>query len=135
MHDDPISAQLEPSSRPQGRILVVDDDEEARYVYQAHLAEEGHDVACAATGGEALEMLQAQPFDLVITDLDMPEMNGFALIRFLVRLRPELPIFICTGVDMEAGLPDDVNEIIMGTLRKPVPCEQLSRAAVAWVRD
>ncbi len=122
------------NSRQQGRILVVDDDEEARYVYQAHLQEEGHAVACAATGGEALKLIEAEAFDLVITDLDMPEMNGFALIRYLVRLRPELPIFICTGVEMEAGLPEDVGEIVMGTLHKPVPCEQLSRAAVAWVR-
>jgi two-component system chemotaxis response regulator CheY len=71
------------------RILAVDDSPVMRQMVKATLAEAGHEVSQAANGEEALRMAAAQVFDMVITDLNMPVMDGLALIR---KLR-ELPAY------------------------------------------
>ena len=71
------------------RILAVDDSPVMRQMVKATLAEAGHEVAQAANGEEALRMAAGQVFDMVITDLNMPVMDGLALIR---KLR-ELPAY------------------------------------------
>jgi Response regulator containing CheY-like receiver, AAA-type ATPase, and DNA-binding domains len=59
------------------RILVVDDNEANRDMLSRRLARQGHGVEMAAGGLEALERLGAEPFDLVLLDIMMPEMNGY----------------------------------------------------------
>jgi class 3 adenylate cyclase/CheY-like chemotaxis protein len=63
-----------------GHILVVDDIEANRELLSRRLAREGHDVAVAAGGVEALEMLRRDEFDLVLLDLMMPDLNGFEVL-------------------------------------------------------
>ena len=80
------------------RILAVDDSPVMRQMVKATLAEAGHEVAQAANGEEALRVAATQSFDMVITDLNMPVMDGLALIRNL-RLRPaykEMPMIALT---------------------------------------
>jgi len=68
------------------RILAVDDSPVMRQMVKATLAEAGHTVSQAANGEEALRIAAAQVFDMVITDLNMPVMDGLALIRSLRQL-------------------------------------------------
>jgi PAS domain S-box-containing protein len=63
------------------RILVVDDDEAGRLMLEALLSGHGHDVVTAHDGVEALEVAQEAPFDLVVTDILMPRMDGYQLCR------------------------------------------------------
>lgn len=79
------------------RILVVDDDAPIRNLVQTILATDGHEVFCAGDGKEAIRFLQESPFDLVITDLIMPEMEGLEMIRKVRKQRPELKIIAMTG--------------------------------------
>ena len=62
----------------KGTILVVDDERSIRVGLNGLLAKEGYEVTTAESGGEALQILNGQPFDLVLTDLRMPGLDGVA---------------------------------------------------------
>ena len=84
-----------------GRILVVDDLENNRFLLQEILTLAGHEVALAESGAAALAWLERQPADLVLLDLLMPSMNGLEVLLAL-RRRPalaELPVLVLSGVD------------------------------------
>jgi len=76
------------SGRRQARILIVDDDEMIRQAFTAILVRAGYQTREAANGREALESYRAEPADLVLTDLYMPDTDGIELI---IRMRTEFP--------------------------------------------
>jgi len=79
------------------RILVVDDDEKLRLLYQERLEEEGYEVILAADGGEALRRAQEDKPDVVVLDIAMPVMDGIdALIRILEHDN-KLPVILNTA--------------------------------------
>jgi DNA-binding response OmpR family regulator len=78
-------------------ILVVDDEEAIRLLYQVELREAGYQVRAAADGAEALRMVgEARP-DLMTIDLRMPGMDGVELLRRVRENHRDLPIIICTA--------------------------------------
>jgi len=79
------------------RILVVDDEELARFTIRDILETAGHDVEEAGNGNEALSSQAANSFDLVITDLIMPEKEGVETIVELRRDFPDLKIIAISG--------------------------------------
>jgi YesN/AraC family two-component response regulator len=74
------------------RILVVDDDAIVRHLLQIVLKQSGHEVVEAQNGREGLQHYQAEPAALVITDLQMPEMNGLQMIKEIRQDFPEAVI-------------------------------------------
>ncbi len=62
------------------RVLAVDDEPHMTRVVATWLTKNGHEVVCASDGGAALELLRAEPFDVLITDVDMPHMDGLSLL-------------------------------------------------------
>ncbi len=87
------------------RILVVDDNEANRDMLSRRLARQGHGVAMASSGQEALDSLAAQPFDLVLLDIMMPGMNGYEVLERLkgdAALR-HIPVIMITAMtEMES---------------------------------
>ncbi len=79
------------------RILVVDDEESIRDLLRLVLTGEGYSVVTASGGEEAIEYLEAQRFDLVITDLVMPTVNGVEVLRAAKRIDPAYPVIVITG--------------------------------------
>jgi PAS domain S-box-containing protein len=81
------------------RILFVDDEETLVVLNQQLLATLGYAVTARTNPLEALEFFRSQPdnFDLVITDMTMPKMTGEELARELIKIRPDIPIILCTG--------------------------------------
>ncbi|MBI2997211.1 MAG: response regulator, partial [Deltaproteobacteria bacterium] len=65
----------------RGCLLVVDDDETNRKILSGRLESEGHKVSVAENGRRALEIIQAEPFDLIIRDILMPEMDGYQVLK------------------------------------------------------
>ncbi|MDE3181105.1 MAG: sigma-54-dependent Fis family transcriptional regulator [Acidobacteriota bacterium] len=110
----------------KNRILVVDDDQSLRRVFEVQLEQEGYTAASAASARQALSMLQLQSFDLVITDLKMAELSGIELLKQIRSLYPETIIIILTAFGsvetavaaMKAGAYD--------YLTKPVHPEEMS---------
>jgi CheY-like chemotaxis protein len=93
----PVEA-LSPSTS-KGRILFVDDEEMLARLGQQMLEHLGYEVVTHTRSLEALAAFQAAPdaFDLVIADQTMPVMTGELLVQELRRLRPDIPIILCTG--------------------------------------
>ena len=90
------------------------------------LAEEGYEATVAADGEEASGLLSSWKPDLVVTDLDMPRLDGRALVRRVRQLRPGTPILVLSACsDTEIGAPTD------GFFPKPIQIESL----LARIRD
>lgn len=79
------------------RILVIDDEELARFTLREILQAAGHDVSEAKNGNEGIAFQKAQPFDLVVTDIIMPEKEGVETIIELKRDYPDLKIIGISG--------------------------------------
>ena len=108
-------------------ILVVEDDTEVREAVRRYLKGQGHHVVEAANGIEALAQLKVQTVDLVLTDIDMPEMHGIELIQRVRQETPEMPIVVMTGVRETVNVLE--HELgIQHVLTKPFELEDLSHA-------
>ena len=79
------------------RLLVVDDERDIRHLYAAELEDEGYQVETAGTGGEAAELLQQKPFDLVLLDIQMRNESGLQILQKIVQERTDLPVILCTA--------------------------------------
>jgi len=79
------------------RILVIDDEELVRYSLKRVLEGAGFDVAEAGDGDQGLKAVEAQSFDLVITDIIMPNKEGIETVIDLKRLRPDLKVVAMSG--------------------------------------
>lgn len=88
---------VNPSHRRMTRILLAEDDESMRGFLARGLERAGHDVVAMENGVDALERLKAEPFDLLLTDIVMPMMDGIELARHASELDPGLKIMFITG--------------------------------------
>ena len=93
----------EPADKPMiagtGRLLFVDDEETLEALAQKHLRRIGYRLTTRLDSREALATFRAQPdwFDAVVTDFEMPEINGVQLCQEVRKIRPGIPVFLCTG--------------------------------------
>jgi DNA-binding NtrC family response regulator len=112
------------------RILFVDDEEALARWGQLTLEPLGYHVVACTSGTEALRILRESPqaFDLLITDQTMPGMTGEVLAREVWRIRPELPIILCTGASLTMTPVKAKRLGIRAYLVKPVLKQDLSRA-------
>lgn len=81
------------------KLLVVDDDPVMRNLIRAILIPEGHDLTLCASAPEAIGILYVQQFDLVLTDIIMPDHDGFEVIKAARTLRSEMPVVILSAID------------------------------------
>ena len=119
--------QAAPAGRP--RILVVDDEASIRDLLSKTLALAEYDVDLAPDGRSALDRLRITPYDLLITDLKMPGVDGLTVIREGRRLRPDIPVIIITGYSTEASAIEAVNLGVSGYLTKPFRVPRVLAAA------
>jgi CheY-like chemotaxis protein len=108
-------------------ILVIEDDASVRVLLAQILEDAGYQTYEAANGREGLEQFRAKPMDLVITDLEMPEMNGLDLILELTRAFLDVKVIAVSGHS-----PDDLQTArLLGarqTFQKPLDLSALLRA-------
>lgn len=107
-------------------VLVIDDEPFVRETLTEMLSELTHKVVATDGGREALAQFKAQTFDLVFTDLAMPEMDGWATARALRKLRPEVPVVLVTGYGATAKPPSGELDLISGIICKPFDFAQVS---------
>jgi two-component system NtrC family sensor kinase len=116
------------------RVVVVDDDDYVREVTEMVLAGAGHSVRATANGFEALRWLEEQPWDLLILDLRMPEIDGPTLYREVLARWPAAAshVLFVSGVAEIPHYDDTVKTLNVPVLVKPFTLDAL-RAAVARV--
>lgn len=131
----PVPGQTAPSL--QGlRLLLVDDEEDARDVGLAALRELGADVTAAASAREAQALLSTQRFDVLVSDIGMPEMDGLTLIRRL-REQPATAALPAVALTAFAMLPDRQAGLAAGFQRyvaKPIDMRLLASAILEALR-
>ena len=123
--------------RGNQRIMVVDDEESIRNLMEEILCNGGYRVDVFADGTAAWSALSAEPqaWDLLITDLTMPGMTGAELSRKAARIRPGLPIIICTGYNEMLGSAQG-QELTTGvSLQKPVTMQELLEAVAEVLQE
>jgi two-component system NtrC family response regulator len=107
------------------KILLADDDAALRRVIQFKLKQMGYDVTVAADGEEALAILKNNRFDLLLTDMRMPKLNGIELLERAKQVQPELEVILITAY---ATISQAVQAVKLGAfdyLTKPFEDEQL----------
>jgi excisionase family DNA binding protein len=107
------------AARERPRVLVVDDEASIREMLSKTLALSEYDVDVAPDGRTALDRMRLFTYDLLITDLKMPGMDGMSVIREAKRLKPDLPVVIITGYSTESSAIEAVNLGVAGYLTKP----------------
>lgn len=111
-----------------GRILLVDDEEPLIDLGKQMLERSGYSVVAVTDSNRALELFSGtdEGFDLIVTDMNMPHLDGLSLIRRCREHNPEIPAILCTGysdqVDRERALAEGVNDFLM----KPIARQELA---------
>ena len=111
---------------PSLSVLVIDDEPFVRETLTEMLSELGHSVVAADSDREAVSPFKAQKFDLVFTDLAMPEMDGWETARALRKLRPVVPVVLVTGYGATAKPPSGELNLVSGIIGKPFDFAQVS---------
>jgi len=117
----PTTGAPSPAPHARARILVVDDDPMMTQLVTDMLSLDGYRVETVPNGVAALEKVQVRPYDLILTDLHMPELDGAALYRELTRRQAHPPrrIIFLTGTAGESEAHRLVQETGLPVLRKP----------------
>lgn len=118
----------------KGRILVIDDEDIVRTSCSRALVPEGYEVKAAKNGLEGLKMISEEKFDLVLTDLKMPDMDGIEVLRRIKEGWPEVEVIIITGYQTVDTAVKSIKLGAFDYIEKPFTPDALV-AAVAKAMD
>lgn len=110
------------------RILVAEDEVPMREFIRRVLVSRGHDVIAVSDGAEAVLWLSRQPFDLLLTDIGMPNMDGVELALKVARDWPALRVLMMSGLTMERQQAHGIGQLAMAVLQKPFTMVGLNEA-------
>jgi CheY-like chemotaxis protein len=123
----------------QGRILAIDDEPNIRTVLNRALTMAGFTVEVAGSGMEAMTLLESAaaqhqpPYDLVFSDLGMPEMSGWDVARELHRLWPQIPLVLVTGWGDQLDAAKMKEFHVSHTIAKPFNLSDLVKMATRFI--
>jgi CheY-like chemotaxis protein len=112
------------------KILIAEDDDAVRNLVMRALGEDGHDLTAAVDGAAALEALDRQngDFDLLLTDVKMPTMDGIELAMATGRGHPEVAIMLMTGYADQRERTHKLGALVHDVIAKPFSVEQIKGA-------
>lgn len=119
---------------PRTKILIVDDEEVVRRSFMRILGTPDYQVKAAANWKEVAEAMQEEPFDVVLLDLRMPDMDGITVLRALKQRWPESEVIMITGYPSIETAKQAVALGAYDYLAKPVGPEQVIEASNAAMR-
>jgi len=113
------------------KILITEDEDSLRMFVARALRLDGHETHEAADGAEGLEKLNEGPFDLLLSDIRMPVMDGIELVHQASARFPELKILLMTGYAEQRERADDLATKIIDVVQKPFALPDIRRAVAA----
>ncbi len=111
---------------PTGRILIVEDRDSLRRMLELALRQEGYEVEAAADGLSGIRRVEEQPFDLVLTDLKLPDASGLDVLAASRRAQPRAPVVVLTGFGTVATAVEAMKLGAYDFLEKPVEIDDLA---------
>ena len=113
------------------KILITDDEDSMRALVARAIAMDGHEIVTAADGAEALELVTNEDgaFDLLLTDIKMPVMDGIALALAVRRDFPDIPILLMTGFADQRERASGLDAIVNDVITKPFSVADIRAAA------
>jgi DNA-binding NtrC family response regulator len=107
------------------KVLIVDDEPISRQTIAEGLRGKNFDVIEAESGQQAMERIQREEMDIVISDMVMPGMDGLELLKKVMRLKVDVPFFLVTGYPSQAAAANVMKAGASDFLAKPVTSEEL----------
>lgn len=108
-----------------GSILVVDDESAIRKLSEEILSSHGYNIICASGGKQALSILEQEDIDLVLSDVIMPEMDGYELAHLMLHNHPNVKILLCSGFAEDRGKTVTNDNLYKNALHKPFTSKEL----------
>jgi CheY-like chemotaxis protein len=121
------SAYAYPGQRTKTRVLVVDDNGNIQDILSMILSSMGFEVALAKNGLQAFALFLRDSFDVILTDLEMPVMDGAMLARLIKERSPGTPIILLTGTDMETVKEKVERGTVNSVISKPFNLDHFQR--------
>jgi CheY-like chemotaxis protein len=115
------------------RILIVEDDSSVRAFVERALQMDGHEVETASDGGLGLEVLEdtlaaGEAFDLLLSDIQMPIMDGIGLALTAAQKAPDMPILLMTGYAEQRERATNLSRVIVDVVAKPFSLPEIRKA-------
>ncbi len=108
------------------RVLLVDDEEEFVETLAERMRNRGMEVATSHSGGEALELIDDNPYDVVVLDLKMPGMDGIEALERIKSRKPDIQVVLLTGHATVAKSVEAMKRGALEFLEKPIDLSKLS---------
>lgn len=108
-------------------ILIIDDEEDLLVLLKKHLTQEGYSITTCNNGKSGIAAYKKRRFDIVITDIRMPGMNGIEVIRTIEKMDDKVRFLIITGYSISGELTDliETSKRVHGYVSKPFELEHL----------
>jgi len=120
---------------PKGKLLIVDDAKLFLRSFRRLLCKEGYDVTTAENGSEALEHLKKETFDLVVTDIEMPKMNGIDMLKRIKTLKGDLMVIVLTAFSSLERKEEALKFGASGYIEKPVEIDYIKGVIGKLLKD
>lgn len=117
------------------KVLVVEDDELTAKMIEQSLSLYCKSVYLAYNGISGYELFEKYKPDVIITDINLPEMNGHEMIRFIHNISPSIPVIVMTSYDNYANILESINQRAYSYLRKPFQIDDLQISLLMATKD
>lgn len=118
------------NTRPEARLLIVDDNEGVRHLVSRWLERAGFLVQEASDGAEAVELVRRNPPDIILADIRMPKIDGIELARIVKSEFPQVKIILMTAYSSPQTIAQAKREGVDDYLEKPFTKDQVERMAL-----
>lgn len=128
---------IEPSQtgRDMKKILVVDDEESVRIILKQMLEQGGYSAEVASDGAEALDKLKADNYHMIITDINMPGMDGVELLKKSKELFPKLPVIFVTGFGKDKIILQAMKLGLSNYIEKPFKMDDVLKIVKDYISN
>ena len=112
------------------RILIAEDEDAVRTFLVRALESQGHEIKAVADGVQALQALQKNTFDLLLSDIVMPELDGISLALTVSRDWPDMPIVLITGYAAERQRAHNLEALVHSVVPKPFDLQKICSVVI-----